>query len=260
MRAIGIIPARYAATRLPGKLILPEAKEATGKYILEHVYSNACQAETLSKVLIATDDERIHSLVERFGGEAKMTPGGLESGTDRIAWVLRNVSSVEALNPDIVVNIQGDEPGIGGNTIDEVVGALSSDGDAVMSTAACEVQSREEFEDPNAVKVVLDNENRAIYFSRAPIPFGSNGGNRRDLTGHYTPLRHIGLYAYRSEFLLEYPDMPRSALEKSERLEQLRALSNGYEIRVVITGCRPASIDTREDLDRFLTAYQRGSN
>ncbi len=257
MTAIAIIPARYAATRLPGKLILPEAKEITGKYIIEHVYCNTCRAKTLDKVVIATDDGRIYNLVKEFGGKVEMTPSGLESGTDRIAWVLKNVSWLKELNPDIVVNVQGDEPDISGDIIDEVVMALSRDQEAVMSTIAHTIESREEFEDPNAVKVVLDNENNALYFSRASIPFDRDGVLKDGYADNCNLLKHIGLYAYKKNFLLKYSDLPESALEKLEGLEQLRALSNGYRIKVAITDYKSVGIDTREDLDRFLLPYRK---
>lgn len=256
MTAIAIIPARYAATRLPGKLILHKAKEVTGKYIIEHVYFNTCKAKTLDKVIIATDDKRIFDIVKQFGGNVVMTPDDLRSGTDRIAWVVDNVSSVKELTPDIVVNVQGDEPDIGGEIIDEVVNILSNDNVAVMSTIAHPIESLHEFSDPNAVKVVCDNDKNAIYFSRTQIPYFKDAGKFDRDRDEIDFLKHIGLYAYKKDFLLKFSNLPESRLEQIEGLEQLRAISNGYKIKVAVTGYKSIGIDTASDFERFLDSYR----
>ena len=252
MNAIAVIPARYASTRLPGKLILSEVKELTGKYIIEHVYERTLKASLIKKVIVATDDERIHGIVKEFGGISVMTPDNILSGTDRIAWVVKNVDMVKEFSPDIIVNVQGDEPDISGKVIDSVVSALSDDDQAVMSTAACPIESLAEFADPNAVKVVLDNMNNALYFSRSSIPF-TRDPDANQITG---ALKHIGLYAFRKEFLLKFAQLPGSVLENVEALEQLRVISNGYKIKVIMTDRSFLGIDTKQDLDLFLKQYR----
>lgn len=255
MKAIAIIPARYASSRLPEKLILPLAKKVTGKYILEHVYANSCESRTLDKVIIATDHEVIYNLVKEFGGVVEMTPSWLQSGTDRIAWAVKNISSIKELKPDIVVNVQGDEPEIRGDVIDDVVNLLSEDKEAVMSTLAHTIESHDELNDPNSVKVVLDNKNNALYFSRSPIPYNMDNIKLVSDLGNNHFLKHIGLYAYKKDFLLKYSDLPASNLEKIENLEQLRALSNGYKIKVSITDYKSVGIDTEADLKKFLDEF-----
>ncbi len=252
MNAIAVIPARYASTRLPGKLVLSEVKELTGKYIIEHVYERTLKASLIKKVVVATDDQRIHNIVQQFGGVSVMTPDDISSGTDRIAWVVKNVDMVKEFNPDIIVNVQGDEPDISGKAIDDVVSALANDDQSVMSTAACPIESLDEFRDPNAVKVVLDNMNNAIYFSRSSIPFTRDPG-ADSISG---ALKHIGLYAFRKDFLLKFSQLPDSKLEKMEALEQLRVISNGYKVKVIMTDHSFLGIDTKQDLDLFLKPYR----
>ncbi len=251
MKAVVIIPARYGSTRLPGKLIHPEAKRLTGKYIIEHVYERVVETQRIAslqveKVIVATDDKRIFDVVKGFGGNVEMTSCNHKSGTDRIAEV------AERLDADIVVNVQGDEPEIRSEMIEALISTLSNDGEAVMATLAYEIKTEDEFLDPNVVKVVLDNQGYALYFSRAPIPYLAHGSS---LIAHRF-LRHIGVYAYRRDFLLKYTKLPPSPLEETERLEQLRALSNGYKIKVSITPFECMGIDTEEDLKRFLKKWQ----
>lgn len=257
MNAIAIIPARLASTRLPEKLILPEAKEITGKYIIEHVYNRTCEAKSIKKVIVAADDRRIYSIVKQFGGIVEMTPCDIQSGADRVAWVVKNIDSVKDLNPDIIVNVQGDEPDVSGDVIDDVVSILSDDDHAVMSTAACPIESLDEFQDPHAVKVVLDNSGDALYFSRSAIPYNKNIDGCNETIKTFNALKHIGLYAYKKEFLLRFSSLPPSKLERIEGLEQLRAISNGYKIKVAITHRNFIGIDTREDFERFLNRYRR---
>ena len=255
MNAIAIIPARYAATRLPGKLILQKVKEVTGKHIIEHVYSKASEAKTIKKVIVATDDKRIFDIVKQSGGNVEMTPDSISSGTDRIAWIVKNIDSVKELNPDIVVNVQGDEPDIKGEVIDEVVSILHNDQQYSMATIATPIELQDEINDPNAVKVVLDNNGNALYFSRSPIPYNRKPKNSSIYKNENIFLKHLGLYAYRKDFLLKFSSLPCSGLEEIEGLEQLRALSNGYKIKVAITKHNSIGIDTEEDLERFLDRY-----
>jgi 3-deoxy-manno-octulosonate cytidylyltransferase (CMP-KDO synthetase) len=255
MRAFVVIPARYGSSRLSGKLILPEAKTLTGRYIIEHVYFRVREAKGIQGVLVATDDQRIFDVVKGFGGEAVMTSPEHKSGTDRVAEVARKTKA------DIIVNVQGDEPEVHPEMVDTVVEALSGDKEAVMATLANVIDSEEELQDPHAVKVVMDNKGHALYFSRAPIPYTASweekkvqGSRVQGLKGeHY---KHLGIYSYRRDFLLRYSQLPLSPLEEVEKLEQLRVLSNGYKIKVVVTPHKCIGIDTHEDFRRFLEKFQ----
>jgi len=245
---MAVIPARYASSRLPGKPIVEEAKRVTGKYIVEHVYERVAQAD-VDKVVVATDDERILEAVESFGGEAVMTSAEHRCGTERVAEVAR---SYEA---DIVVNVQGDEPDIHPDVVSNVVHLLQDDPDAAMSTLAYEIVDPEEYQSPADVKVVLDNQGYALYFSRFPIPFVRDS-EHPFLEAPLKFLKHLGIYGYRRELLLSYADLPPTPLEVSEKLEQLRALANGYRIKVGITEHRCMGIDTPEDLKAFLQRFR----
>lgn len=249
VKAIAIIPARYASTRLPGKLILPEVKAVTGKYIIEHVYQNVRQAKRLYKVIVATDSVLIRDIVKNFHGEVEMTSSTHTSGTDRIAEV------AERLDADIIVNIQGDEPEVNASMIDQVIDTLAEDDGAVMATLASKIKDKTELINPNVVKVVLDNRGYAVYFSRSQIPYVRDSKyllNNPDTTF----LRHVGIYAYRREFLLRYSKLSPSTLENIEILEQLRAISHGYKIKVSITDYTTRGIDTRDDLIAFMEKYK----
>lgn len=265
MKAFVVIPARYGSSRLPGKLILPEAKTLTGKFLIEHVYSRVRGAKCVQGVLVATDDRRIFDVVKGFGGEVMMTSPEHKSGTDRVAEVAKKIDA------DIIVNVQGDEPEVNPEMVDAVVEALQKDKGgratpdqgAVMATLANVIDSREEYQDPHAVKVVMDNKGHALYFSRSPIPYaaswGKEGGSnvqgfKGSREGAY--YKHLGIYSYRRDFLLRYSQLPRSPLEEAEKLEQLRALSNGYKIKVVVTPHRCCGVDTPEDFRRFLDKYR----
>jgi 3-deoxy-manno-octulosonate cytidylyltransferase (CMP-KDO synthetase) len=236
MQVIGIIPARFGATRLPGKPL----EEIKGKPMIEHVWRQASRAQCLSRLLVATDDQRIFDRVLEFGGEAVMTPMECSSGTDRVAVV------AEKLNCDIVVNIQGDEPFLPRTYVDKLVEPLLNDKKLQMSTLAAPMPEAE-LKDPNSVKVVCDQQDNALYFSRAPIPYSRD--ENVDPKTHY-PRLHIGLYAYRRKFLLEFAKMTQTPLEQIEKLEQLRALENGVKIRVVSVSKPILSIDTPQDLAR----------
>lgn len=248
MRAAVIIPARYASTRLPGKPIIERTREVTGKYIIQHVYERARRAPSVERVIVATDDERIARAVRSFGGEACMTSPDHQSGSDRIAEVAR------ALDQPVIVNVQGDEPDIHPEQIEQVIGLLNDDEDAAMGTLAHPIESEAEWRDPNVVKVVLDARGYALYFTRSPVPFTRDAGGWSD-AGPVNPLRHLGIYSFRREFLFRYTSLPPAPLELAERLEQLRALGAGYKIKVGITPFPCIGIDTPADLEAWLARH-----
>jgi 3-deoxy-manno-octulosonate cytidylyltransferase (CMP-KDO synthetase) len=229
--AIAIIPARYQSTRLPGKPIL----EIQGKTLIEHVYRRVQQAALVKRILVATDDDRIAKAVRAFGGDAVMTRTDHQSGTDRLA------EASEGLAPGaLVVNVQGDEPLIEPEVIDRAV-ATAQEGDYDMVTLSTRFDEfdRASIEDPNRVKVVVDLQGFALYFSRLPIPSAG------------TSFLHLGLYVYRADFLRRFTRLERTPLEIAERLEQLRALEHGYRIRVVEVESASWGIDTPADLEKF---------
>ena len=238
MPAVGIIPARYASTRFPGKLLA----EIAGRPMIRYVYERACRATTLEEVLVATDDQRIFDAVLAFGGDAVMTSDYHPTGTDRIAEVAERLSGAS-----ILVNIQGDEPLIAPEAIDAVVTALQVDRRPEMSSLMTPLTDMTQVMNPNVVKVVCSPDGYALYFSRAPIP-----GLPAGVTPQVAPWkRHIGLYAYRRDFLLAFTRLPPSPLEKIERLEQLRALENGYRIKMIERADdNSIGVDTPEDLKR----------
>jgi 3-deoxy-manno-octulosonate cytidylyltransferase (CMP-KDO synthetase) len=240
-RILGIIPARFASSRFPGKALAPLA----GKPLLQHVYERASQARYLTKILIATDDSRIEAAARAFGAPVRMTRADHASGTDRIA----EVASAEAA--EIIVNIQGDEPLIDPAAIDAAVLALCDDDEAPMGTLKRRIEDPADIDNPNVVKVVTDLAGNAIYFSRHPIPY-----QREAVGAGTTHFKHIGLYVYRRDFLLRYSDLPVGPLETAEKLEQLRALENGYRIRVAETEYDSLGVDTPEDLERASALFE----
>jgi len=241
VRAVGVIPARFAATRFPGKPLAPIA----GKPLVQRVWEGACTAKRLERVLVATDDARIAEACRAFGAEAVLTRDSHPTGTDRIA------EAAAGLDADVVVNVQGDEPLIEGHVIDAAVAALEEDPGAAMSTVAHPADPAE-LDDPNRVKLVLDRRGRALYFSRSRIPY------ERERDAGVTCLQHVGLYAYRRPFLLEFVRLPQTPLERCEALEQLRALEHGHAIRVaVIDGWRSVPVDVPEDVARVEDALRR---
>jgi 3-deoxy-manno-octulosonate cytidylyltransferase (CMP-KDO synthetase) len=231
--AIAIIPARFQSTRLPGKPLA----EIQGKTLIEHVYRRVQAAESIERILVATDDERIAGAVRKFGGEVVMTRFDHESGTDRLAEAAAHLPS-DAL----VVNIQGDEPLIEPDVIDRAV-AAARHRDASIVTVMTRLSDPAAVADPNRVKVVVDRNGFALYFSRSPIPFGGPTSG--------TTFLHLGLYVYRVEFLKQFTRLERAPLEIAERLEQLRALEHGFRIRVVEVESESWGIDTPADLERF---------
>ena len=235
-----LIPARYGSTRFPGK---PLAL-LRGKPMIQHVYERTRLVRGLSCVLVATDDERIAEVVRAFGGDVVMTRADHPTGTDRLAEVAQQLSA------EVLVNVQGDLPLFPPAMVEDAVTALTSVPTAVMSTVKTPIRDSEEWQNPNVVKVVTDREGIALYFSRSPIPFRrdlqSPSQEQRAILG----FRHIGLYVYRRDFLFRFTRLPRTELEKSEQLEQLRALEWGYKITVSETERPTVEVDTPEDLRR----------
>lgn len=244
MNITAIIPARYGATRLPGKPLL----DIAGKPMIQHVYERAQEAELVNRVIVATDDERIFDAVKGFGGEAVMTSDAHKSGTDRLAEV------ASPLESEIIVNVQGDEPLIDPAMIDEAIRPLMEDSAIVMGSLKAVIRDEDELNNPNIVKVVVDRNDFALYFSRYPIPYFRDAAPLSLLKGHF---KHIGLYVYRRDFLLKYAGMSQTPLEEAEKLEQLRALENGYRIKVPTTSLQSVGVDTKEDLERVRRLLKR---
>jgi 3-deoxy-manno-octulosonate cytidylyltransferase (CMP-KDO synthetase) len=234
-RILGVIPARFASSRFPGKALASLA----GKTMLQHVWERASLARYLSDVVIATDDERIAAAARKFGARVRMTSAAHFSGTDRVA----EVASAEAAS--IYVNIQGDEPLIDPEAIDAAILSVEGDDAVDMGTLKKQIYDPTDIVNTNVVKIVTDLLDNAIYFSRCPIPYERDGRSGEPLY-----FKHVGLYVYRRDFLVHYPDLRVGPLERAERLEQLRALENGYRIRVVETDYESLGVDTPEDLAR----------
>jgi 3-deoxy-manno-octulosonate cytidylyltransferase (CMP-KDO synthetase) len=236
-RAVVVIPARFGSTRLPGKPLLAE----TGKPLIQHVYEQVAKARGLADVIVATDDERIRAAVEGFGGRAVLTSPAHTCGTERVAEVARG------LRADIIVNVQGDEPELPPADLEGLVRLLAGEGEAPMATLAFPSEDPEVYRSPSVVKVVVDERGYALYFSRSPVPFYRDA---RPGTPRF--LKHLGVYAYRREFLLEFTGLPPTPLEQAERLEQLRALEHGYRIRVGWASRDSLGIDTPEEYRTFV--------
>lgn len=232
MEAAAVIPARYDSTRFPGKILA----NIKGKSMIRHVYERVEIVEEIDTVIVATDDHRIFRCVEDFGGRVVMTSPEHTSGTDRIAEVARELSH------SLIVNVQGDEPDIKPEMIASALRPFVQEEEIKMTTLIRKLD-QEEINDPNVVKVVTDKDGNALYFSRASIPYV-----RDNRSGRF--YKHIGLYVYRREFLLQYTSMEPTPLEMAESLEQLRVLENGYRIRAVETELDSIGVDTPEDLER----------
>jgi 3-deoxy-manno-octulosonate cytidylyltransferase (CMP-KDO synthetase) len=244
-KVLAVIPARYASTRFPGKPLAPIA----GRPMIQHVVERVRQAKTVSRVVVATDDDRIRAAVEAFGGEAVVTRSDHRSGTDRVAEVAAHIPA------DIYVNVQGDEPLIDPATIDAVVSAMIDDPSVQIATPCIAIEETNDIMDPNIVKVVLDFDGNALYFSRAPIPWV-----RDTKSGVAVPhWKHLGLYAFRHDALVEYPTLPPGQLEPIEQLEQLRWLENGFRIRVVETAHDAVSVDVPADAERVEKLIREGT-
>ncbi len=244
-RTVAIIPARYASTRLPGKPLLAE----TGLPLICHVVEAARRASKIGRVIVATDDDRIAEAVTQFGGEVAMTRTDHPSGTDRVAEV-----AAQLTNAQIVVNLQGDEPEISPDALDRVVRLLENDSEAQMATLCTPILKEETYQDVSCVKVVRSQTGRALYFSRSPIPCHRDA---RPSPGAPLAHLHLGLYAYRREFLLKLAQLPPSPLESLEKLEQLRVLEAGFPIALGVVAEASIGIDTPEDYKRFVNRWRR---
>ena len=245
LRVALVLPARLASQRLPGKLLLAE----TGKPLIAHTAERALAAAAasggrISRVLVAADCLELADAARAAGAEAVLTDPGHQSGTDRVA------EAAAGLAEEIIVNLQADEPAAPVEAILKLAGLLPDSPEASMATLAAPLTSSRELNDPNVVKVVLDSAGRALYFSRAPIPFAREGWSGREVSK--TALRHLGLYAYRKEFLLAYSELPASRLEELEKLEQLRALEAGLDIACAVVEAVPEGIDTAEGYAAFV--------
>ncbi|HVK09510.1 MAG TPA: 3-deoxy-manno-octulosonate cytidylyltransferase [Gemmataceae bacterium] len=247
MRVAVVIPARFASSRLPGKPLLRD----TGKYLIQHVYEQASAAKAASLVVVATDDDRIRTAVEGFGGNVVMTRADHPSGTDRVAEVAAGIGA------HVVVNVQGDEPQLDPGAIDLLVELLAGDPGSDMATLATPLPDRESYLSPNVVKVVCDDRGRALYFSRSPIPMAREGDP--DLAARPARyLQHLGVYAYRRAFLLKLATLPPHPLEEAEKLEQLRVLGSGGTIQVGQVAHAHRGVDTPADYAAFVRAYREG--
>jgi 3-deoxy-manno-octulosonate cytidylyltransferase (CMP-KDO synthetase) len=257
-RSYVVIPARYASTRLPRKMLLRE----TGKTLLQHTYEAASAARRPAGVLVATDHAEIAAEVERFGGDFVMTSADCASGTDRVAEVARKMPDAE-----ILVNVQGDEPEMSPDNIDRVIELLEQNSSAGMATLATPLHSPEQLDNPACVKVVFDDHGRAMYFSRSPIPFVRDPDTSLQRAGASSPpsfndpplsFQHLGIYAYRRSTLLEVAALPPSSLEQAEKLEQLRTLQHGGTILVGVVHHVAAGIDTPADYAAFVARRRAG--
>ena len=231
-----VIPARYGSTRLPAKPLVPLA----GKPMIQRVYERAKLAKSAGRVIVATDDDRILKAVQDFGGEARMTRTDHRTGTERVAEVAAHVEG------EVFVNVQGDEPLLDPAAVDAAVAALLEEPAAAISTVAVPIRTPADIMDPNVVKTVLDFDDNALYFSRAPIPWVRDSAHKI----HARHLKHLGLYVFERDALLEYPTLPQGELERLEQLEQLRWLENGWKIRVTEVERDAVSVDVPEDVAR----------
>lgn len=240
MTTLGIIPARYASTRFPGKPLV----DIAGKSMIRRVYEQAKKCELLSEVIVATDDQRISDHVKGFGGEVMMTSSDHQSGTDRCAEVAEKHPQYE-----VIINIQGDEPYINPEQITKLISCFN-DPSAQIATLIKEVLNDDELHNVNSPKVIINKNSEAIYFSRSPLPH-IRGQEPQNWLQHFTYFKHIGIYGYRAGILQQITRLPVSSLEKAESLEQLRWIENGYRIKVAETEIETFAIDTPEDLEKL---------
>lgn len=245
---VGIIPARFASSRLMGKPLA----DIGGKPMIQHTYNSAKKSKLLDKVIIAVDDDKVFQVVKSFGAEVFMTPKDCASGSDRIAYVVEQIPEAQ-----IIVNIQGDEPFIKGKMIDQAIEPLWIDKKVSLSTLARRITSVEEMKSPAAVKVVFDYHNFAMYFSRSPIPFVRDARTNMERVQSAEIYKHIGLYVYRRDVLLKFTTLRPTDLEQIEKLEQLRFLEHGYKMKIVVTEYDSLSVDTPRDLDLARRFFDR---
>ena len=245
---VGIIPARFASTRLMGKPLA----DIGGKPMIQHTYESAKKSKLLSDIVIAVDDEKIAETARGFGAKVKLTPKYIATGSDRIAFAAKDLREAT-----IIVNIQGDEPFIEGRMIDEAIEPLLFDKNVHVSTLAKRISSVEELKSPSIPKVVFDCNNYALYFSRSPIPYVRDARTNLDRVRKGEIYKHIGLYVFRKEALLEFTSLKPTDLENIEKLEQLRMLENGFKIKIVVTEFESLSVDTPQDLEFARRYYFR---
>ena len=243
MNVIGVIPARYKASRFEGKLLA----DLSGKPVIQHVWQKAKESKLLDDLMIACDDERILRAAKGFGAKAVLTSPDHVSGSDRIA------EAVKDLDVRVVINIQGDEPLLAHSIIDDLARMMLDNPDVSVGTVVKKITAVEEIQNPNVVKVVIDKNQFALYFSRTAIPYNRENIDPKDIVY----FKHLGIYAYRKEFLVRFKNLPVSLLEKTEKLEQLRILEAGYRIKTVETDVETIGIDTKEDLKRVEAKYRR---
>ncbi len=245
---LGVIPARFASTRLMGKPLA----DIGGKSLLQHTYEGAGRSKLIDKIVIAVDDEQVAKAAKSFNAAYIMTPKDCATGSDRIAIVAK-----EFPRADIIVNIQGDEPFINGMMIDQAIEPLLFDPDVNVSTLAKLIDNVEELKSPSVVKVVFDYKNFALYFSRSPIPFVRDAETDKQMLEKADIYKHVGLYVYRKEYLLKFTKLEPTDLEQWEKLEQLRMLENGFKIKIVETEFDSFSVDTPEDLEKARFIYSK---
>lgn len=239
MKVIACIPARYSSTRFPAKVLAAD----TGRFLIQHTYETALQAKLLDKIIIAADDEKIVTAAKSFDAQCVLTGKDHQSGTDRIAEAVKNIDA------DIIINLQADEPEIDPANIDLLAQLLINNPQYPMATLVSGFENAQQIQNPNIVKVIADKNNRAIYFSRSPIPYN------RDCVGIGPAekyLRHLGIYAYRKDFLLKITTLPQTELEKTEKLEQLRVIENGYAILIAKVAHSCDGIDTPQQYAEFV--------
>ena len=242
MNTVVVIPARYGSSRFEGKVL---AKKS-GKFLVQHTYERALLAKGISQVLIAADDDRVMQACQSFGAVCVMTSVNHQSGTDRIAEAVKNDTG------DIVVNLQADEPEIDPTNIEKVASLLTDNPDADMATLIAPFETAEQIANPNIVKCVIDERGRALYFSRSPIPYNRQAGGVGEVLGYW---RHLGLYAYRRSFLMKFTQLSPSFLETTEKLEQLRALENGFTILTAKVKHVWDGVDTPQQYEAFVKRY-----
>ena len=245
---VGIIPARFASTRLMGKPLA----DIGGKPMIQHTYESSKTSKLLHEVIIAADDAKVADVCRNFGAKVYLTPKEIATGSDRIAFVVKQIPEAK-----IIVNIQGDEPFIKGIMIDQAIEPLLFDLSVNVSTLAKKIETIEEFKSPAVTKVVFDYNNYALYFSRSAIPYARDAKTMYDRISKFDVYKHIGLYVYRRESLLKFTSLEPTDLEKIEQLEQLRMLENDFKIKVVVTTYESLSVDTPDDLNRARLYYSR---
>ncbi len=245
---VGIIPARFASSRLLGKPLA----DICGKPMLQHTYESVMKSKLINEIIIAVDDEKVARVAMSFGAKVVMTPKEILTGSDRIAYVAKDLPSAK-----IIVNIQGDEPFIAGDMIDQAVEPLLFDKSVNVSTLVKKIETVEELKSPSIPKVVFDYQNNALYFSRSPIPYVRDAKSNYERISNADIYKHIGLYVFRKDALLKFTSLEPTELENIEKLEQLRMLENGMKIKIVVTEYENLAIDTPEDLERARIYYNR---